>query len=327
MTDFDSQIEGMSNARVGIVCHRDTWGLKVKEACNRAGITNVTKIYTELSKVEHPLDFDIVFIAEDYYSNVTGGELLDSLLSNKKLRATTAIVMVGNMGETVVHNYDSAIILLDFLPQVFSQAQFEQITSKMLLAQRTFFGVLSFVSSGRLAFAYKTLTNLDKSRVAKSLIHEFCKLQVNLAFELGKYKKVLSICDNPKLQQQDWTVWPRFKANYELGNWQYCQDSIQKRDFTALPAGPMKLFWQLRILIEQDKFTEGLELLEAYPKKDMSLSMIRLAFSDVGFRRLATSGSVYFPKSQVGSQCPSDASYVDQHSMHYVSVQVLCCEF
>ena len=279
MAGFERLVDINPEAKVGIICHKGTWGLKVKEACARSGLNNVTQIYTELGKLEETLNFDLLFIAEDYYSDITGGELLDSLLSNKKLKATTATIMVGNLGETVVHNYDSAIILLDFLPEVFSQALFQATIERMLGSQKAFISVMSFVAAGRLSFAYKALLNLDKAKIPKQLIVEYCKLQVNLAFELGKYKQVLAICDKPMLKEYDWTVWPRFKANYELGNWQYCQESMQKREFLTLPAGPMKLFWQLRILIEHDHYTQAIELLESYPKQDMSLSMIRLSFA------------------------------------------------
>lgn len=276
-------IEGSSNinldAKIGIVCHKGTWGLKVKEACNRAGLQNVTKIYTELSQIEEPFAFDLLFIAEDYYRDVTGGELLDSLLSSKKLKATTAVVMVGQQGETVVHNYDSIILLLEFLPEVFSQSLFQDVLRRMLTAQKLFIPVLSFVAAGRLAFAYKALTNLDKSKIDKPQILEYCKLQLNLAFELGRYKQVLDICNKPQLKNFDWAVWPRFKANYELGNLQYCQEYANKQEFRALPAGPMKLFWQLRVLIEQDNHKQALELLDSYPKQHMSLSMVRLVFA------------------------------------------------
>lgn len=279
MAGFRSRAELNSDVKVGMICHRGTWGLQVKEACARIGITQVTKVYTELGQLEEPLDFHIVFIAEDYYENVTGGELLDNLLSTKKLSANTAIVMVGDMGDTVVHNYDSAIILLDFLPRIFSLSNFQFIVERLIESQKLFYRVLTFVASGRLAFAYKALTQLDMKQVPRELLIEYCKLQVNLAFELGKYREVLAICDKPQLQQYDWTVWPRIKANYELGNWQYCQESMRKQSFVSLPAGPMKLFWQLRVLIEQDSYQQALQLLESYPKQDMSLSMVRLVFA------------------------------------------------
>lgn len=279
MTGFRSRTELKSDIKVGIVCHRGTWGLQVKEACNRIGLTQVTQVYTELGKLEEPLDFHLVFIAEDYYSNVTGGELLDSLLSTKKLSANTAIIMVGDMGDTVVHNYDSAIILLEFLPRIFSLSSFQSIVERMIESQRLFYSVLTFVASGRLSFAYRALTQLDMKQVPRTLILEYCKLQVNLAFELGKYREVLAICDKPQLKQYDWTVWPRFKANYELGNWQYCQESMRQQNFVELPSGPMKLFWQLRVLIEQDSYQQALQLLDSYPKQDMSLSMVRLVFA------------------------------------------------
>lgn len=279
MTGINGLSDVNADAKIGIVCHKGTWGLKVKEACSRSGLRNVSQIYTELSKLEDTLDFDLLFIAEDYYRDVTGGELLDALLSSKKLKATTAVVMVGDMGETVVHNYDSIILLLEFLPKVFSQSVFQSVLERMLTAQKLFIPAMSFVAAGRLAFAYKALGNMDKARIPKPLILEYCKLQLNLAFELGKYKQVLDICDKPQLRDFDWTVWPRFKANYELGNWQYCQESVSKQDFIALPSGPMKLFWQLRVLIEQDQHQQALELLDSYPKQDMSLSMVRLAFA------------------------------------------------
>lgn len=279
MAGYRSRVELNSDVKVGIVCHRGTWGLQVKEACARIGINQVTQVYTELGKLEEPLDFHLVFIAEDYYSNVTGGELLDSLLSTKKLSANTAIVMVGDMGDTVVHNYDSAIILLDFLPRIFSLSNFQTTIERMIASQKLFYSVMTFVASGKLSFAYKALTQLDMKKVPRELIIEYCKLQVNLAFELGKYKEVLAICDKPQLKHYDWTVWPRFKANYELGNWQYCQESMRQQSFLDLPAGPMKLFWQLRVLIEQESYQQALHLLGSYPQQDMSLSMVRLVFA------------------------------------------------
>lgn len=279
MTGFRSQAGLNSDIKVGIICHRGTWGLQAREACTRVGLTQVTQIYTELGELEEPLNFHLVFIAEDYYSNVTGGELLDNLLSTKKISANTAIVMVGDMGDTVVHNYDSAIVLLDFLPRNFSLANFKTTVERMMASQHLFYSVLTFVASGKLAFAYKALSQLDMKKVPRELIIEYCKLQVNLAFELGKYQEVLAICNKPQLKQFDWTVWPRFKANYELGNWQYCQESMRQPDFVDLPAGPMKLFWQLRVLIEQDQHQRALQLLGTYPKQDMSLSMVRLVFA------------------------------------------------
>lgn len=279
MTDFEGQIAVNSDSSIGIICHRGTWGLKVQEACNRAGYNNITKVYTDVVKLEQSLEFDVIFIDENYYSSITGAELLEQLLSNKIIKATSAIIMVGEQRQTLVHNYDPALVLLDVLPSVFSQSELESKLAMLLMAQRTFFAVMSFVSSGKLVFAYKALINLGKSRVPKQLIIEYCKLQVNLAFEIGKYQQVLEICQKPQLRDQDWTIWPRFKANYELGNWQYCEDSLQQESFVKLPSGPMKLFWQLRLLVEFEQYEQAIELLQSYPKQDMPLSVIRLVFA------------------------------------------------
>ena len=267
------------HAHIGIVCHKESWGALVKEFCVRSGFSNITLVYNNISLQQEPLAFDLIFLDEHYSEDMTGGELLDSLLINRKLNVTTAVIMVGEGGETVVHNYDSIILLLGFLPTSFSEQMFNQVVWHSLLAQKVFHPALKFVDEGKLAYAYRSMEQWDKFELPQELVLEFCKLYVNMAFDLGKYQKVLSICNKPKFKTLHWTVWPRFKANYELGNWTFCEQSLLGDSFTSLPSGSMKLFWQLRLLLEQERYPEVVQLINDYPKQDMSLSMIRLAFS------------------------------------------------
>lgn len=283
MTGLESRSAKYGNvnqaARIGVVCHKDSWGRLVKEYCVRAGWTNVTLLYKNVSKPIEPLDFDLIFLDDSYFSDLTGGELLDSLLINQKLKVTTAVIMVGESVEATIHNYDSMTLLLKFLPRSFSEKLFNQTVSQSLLAQQVFFPALNYINQGKLAFAYKSMGFWDKQQIPKELLLEFCKLYVNLAFELGNYQQVLSICNKPQFKNMDWTLWPRFKANYELGNWAYCEQSIHQEPFTALPSGSMKLFWQLRLMLEKERYQDAIELIEDLPQQQMSLSMIRLVFS------------------------------------------------
>lgn len=266
-------------ARIGVVCHKDRWGRLVKEYCVRAGWTNVTLLYKNISKPIEPLEFDLIFLDDSYFSDLTGGELLDSLLINQKLKVTTAVIMVGESAETTIHNYDSMTLLLKFLPRSFSEKLFIQTVRQSLQAQQVFFPALNYINQGKLAFAFKSMGFWDKQQIPRELLLEFCKLYVNLAFELGNYQQVLSICNKPQFKNMEWTLWPRFKANYELGNWSYCEQSIHQEPFTTLPSGSMKLFWQLRLMLEKERYQDAIELIEDLPQQQMSVSMIRLVFA------------------------------------------------
>jgi len=279
MAGISSRMAMNLDVSIGILCHHDTWGEQVRTACVKMGLKNITTVDFKKGQFEQPLGFNLIFIAEDYYDSVSGGELLNSLLTNGILNANTAIVMVGESRASSVQDYDSNLVLLDLLSKGFSQQDFQTTISHLLQSQKLFFRVLAFVASGRMEFAYKALKQIDAKNIHPSYIVEYFKLQSKLAFELGKFKEVLMICNKPQLINYDWTVWPRFKANYEVGNWQNYQKLIESTEFSDLPDGSMKLFWQVRVLIEQSQYEDALELVENFPKQHMPLSLVRLNFA------------------------------------------------
>jgi tetratricopeptide (TPR) repeat protein len=269
--------------KIGCVCDRNSWGLLIKQQCFRAGFEDVTLLYQGLDslKVEH--NFDLPLIDESIDEHKSGGEVIDGLLALRKVMPTTAIVMVSKDSDHFNHNYDSPLMLLEFISTPFSEKELLEKVEVLAKSVTLLKPSLTFISNGKLSFAYKALNAISKTHITKDVVQSYFKLSVNLAFELGNFSQVVTICNKPNIKGQSWSLWPNFKANYELGNWGHYKQSLLDESFTDLPSGPIKLFWQLRILLQQQKFEDAIELVNEYPANEMPTTIVRLVFMILTF--------------------------------------------
>ncbi|MDU0112927.1 hypothetical protein RT723_07950 [Psychrosphaera aquimarina] len=264
--------------KIGCICDKNSWGTLIKQQCLRAGFEDVSLLYQGLNSLESGQHFDLLFIDESIDEHRSGGEVIDILFASRKIKPTTAVVMVSNSADGFIHNYDSPLMLLEYISSPFSEKELVEIVQSLAKAINLFKPSLTFISNGKLSFAYKALSAIAKEHITKDVVQNYFKLTVNLAFELGNYAQVVAICNKPNLKGQSWSLWPNFKANYELGNWGYCKQTLLSDTFISLPSGPVKLFWQLRILLQQQKFEDAIELINAYPSNEMPTTIVRLVF-------------------------------------------------
>jgi tetratricopeptide (TPR) repeat protein len=203
---------------------------------------------------------------------------VDGLLAAGIIKPTTGVILVCQDTNNHIHDYDNPLLLLDFLSTPFSEK--DVIVKIMSLAKAIilFKPTLTFISNDKLSFAYKALNTIPKDNISIDIIEKFLKLKINLTFEMGNFTQVVSICSKPNVKGKPWSLWPNLKANYELGNWEYCHQFLSEESFIGLPAGSMKLFWQLRILLQQQKFEDAIDVINTYPSNEMPASTVRLVF-------------------------------------------------
>lgn len=268
-----------SQVNIGLLCSKGKWGQRLKAVCVKAGYLRTVQLFDSIETETQTSEFNLLFIDEQAKESFSGGELVDLLISQQKIQATTAIIMVGSETERHIQNYDSMLQLIYFLSDPFSDASLLSLIRRAVKAQQVFRPTLTSIKTGKLVYALRAINSLNESNITSEILDDYYKLQANLSFEMGKYQQVLSICNTPQLEHKKWTIWPKFKANYELGNWMFCQETLSQEAFLSLPDGPMKLFWQVRIYLEQENFESAFELINAYPSHEMSTSMTRLAFT------------------------------------------------
>ncbi len=220
--------------------------------------------------------FDLIFIDENVDEYSSGGEIIDSLLDQKIILPTMAVVIVTQNVTDFVQNYDSPLILMESISSQFTEKELLKTVQRISKSLTLFKPTLTFINNGKFEFAYKALQAIPKTHIKIEIIQKYFKLMANLAFELGNYAQVVLICNKPNIKGQLWSLWAKLKANYELGNWGYCETLLSDESFVSLAPGPMKLFWQLRILLQQQKFEDALELVNAYPSNKMPTSVVKL---------------------------------------------------
>lgn len=250
----------------------------IKQHCFRAGFGDVTLLYRGLSSLNADHNYDIIFIDENIDEHRAGGEVVDGLLANRIIKSTTAVVMVGTEANTYLHEYDNPLMLLEYLTTPFSEKGLLDTILVLARAVTLFKPTLTFISNGKLSFAFKALNAIPKGNITSDLIETYSRLKINLTLEMGQFAKVLAICSKPNVKEQAWSLWPSLKANYELGNWEHYKQSLLQESFLSLPSGSVKLFWQLRILLQQQDFEGAMELVNTYPSTNMPTTMVRLVF-------------------------------------------------
>ncbi len=252
----------------------------IKQQCFRAGFSDVTLLYRGLSSLNADHNYDIIFIDENIDEHRAGGEVVDGLLATRIIKPTTAVVMVGTEANTntYLHEYDNPLMLLEYLTTPFSEKGLLDTIQVLARAVTLFKPTLTFISNGKLSFAFKALNAIPKGNITSDLIETYSRLKINLTLEMGQFAKVLAICSKPNVKEQAWSLWPSLKANYELGNWEHYKQSLFQESFLSLPCGSVKLFWQLRILLQQHDFEGAIELVNTYPSTNMPTTMVRLVF-------------------------------------------------
>ena len=263
---------------IACLCSRSSWGMLVKEQGIRAGFSNVELLYQGLESLPVGHGFDLIFIDENVNEDTSGGEIIDSLLEQNIILPTTAVVIVTQDVQEFVQNYDSPLLLVEAISSQFTEKELVKTVQRLSKSLTLFKPTLTFISNNKFEFAYKALQTIPKAHITIDIIQKYFKLMVNLAFEMGNYAQVVLICNKPNIKGQVWSLWAKLKANYELGNWGYCSTLLSDESFVSLAPGPMKLFWQLRILLQQQNFEDAIELVNAYPSNKMPTSVVRLVF-------------------------------------------------
>ena len=266
------------NIKVACLCTKNSWGTLIQEQCSRMGIDDVKLLYKGLDSLEPENAYDLVILDENIDENRSGSEVIDGLLSSGIIKSTTGIILVCDESNNHVQDYDNPLMLLDFFSTPFSEKDVTDRVMSMAKAIILFKPTLTFIGNGKLSFAYKALNTIPKENISKDVIEKFLKLKINLTFETGNFTQVVSICSKPNVQGKSWSLWPNLKAHYELGNWDTCSKLLSEESFIGLPPGSMKLFWQLRILLQQQKFEDAIALINTYPSSSMPASMVRLVF-------------------------------------------------
>lgn len=268
---------------IACLCSRSSWGMLVKEQGTRAGFSNVELLYQGLDSLTVDHGFDLIFIDDNVDENSSGGEIIDSLLEQNIILPTTAVVVVTQDVIDFVQNYDSPLMLVEAISSQFTEKELVKTVQRLSKSLTIFKPTLTFISNGKFDFAYKSLQAIPKTHITIDIIQKYFKLMVNLAFEMGNYAQVVLICNKPNIKGQVWSLWAKLKANYELGNWGYCTTLLSDESFVSLAPGTMKLFWQLRILLQQQNFDDVLELVNAFPANKMPTSVVRLVFIILAF--------------------------------------------
>ncbi len=266
------------NIKVACLCEKNSWGTLIQEQCSRMGIDDVKLLYKGLDSLEPENSYDLIIFDENIDENRSGSEVVDGLLASGSIKSTTGVILVCDESNNHVQDYDSPLMLLDFLSTPFSEKDVTDRVISMAKAIILYKPTLTFISNGKLSFAYKALNTIPKDNISTDVIEKFLKLKINLTFEMGNFTQVVSICSKPNVKGKSWSLWPNLKANYELGNWEYCSKFISEESFIGLPAGSMKLFWQLRILLQEQKFEDAIEVINTFPSNVMPASTVRLVF-------------------------------------------------
>jgi len=268
---------------IACLCDKSSWGMLVKEQGLRAGFSHVQLLYQGLDSLKAEHGFDLIFIDENVNEESSAGEIIDSLLEQSIIKPTTAVVIVTQDVTEFVQNYDAPLMLVEAISSQFTEKELVKTVQRLSKSLTLFKPTLTFISNSKFEFAYKSLQATPKAHITIDVIQKYFKLMVNLAFEMGNYAQVVLICNKPNIKGQLWSLWAKLKANYELGNWGYCTTLLSDESFISLSPGPMKLFWQLRILLQQQNFEDAVELVNAYPSNKMPTSVVRLVFIILAF--------------------------------------------
>lgn len=297
-TKTQSSLTSMNhfNIKVACLCEKNSWGTLIQEQCSRMGIDDVKLLYKGLDSLDPENSYDLIILDENIDENRSGSEVIDGLLASGIIKSTTGVILVCDESNNHVQDYDNPLMLLDFLSTPFSEKDVTDRVMSMAKAIILFKPTLTFIGNGKLSFAYKALNTIPKENISKDVIEKFLKLKINLTFETGKFNQVVSICSKSNVKGKSWSLWPNLKAHYELGDWDACSKLLLEESFIGLPPGSMKFFWQLRILLQQQKFEDAIELINTYPSSSMPASMVRLVFLTLTFAQRFNDGQEFIER-------------------------------